>query len=724
MFEDDDDDMGGFGAFKDFARDRSQRTYNPEEANKVFGTAFSTLENEPPGEMDDPEYLKELHEKANAARESARTAGKADMRSIFPKKEWARVRQYLPRGTPEGIRMFGETSGTANAEQSYNRGVVGWHGHGQYNQHESRGGYGRNPQTYSPYPTYAPGVFFTGNGSFWTDIWDGVKSAAGDVWNGVKDVGEALLPHIKEAGKHAIHKGISEGLPHLIEAASGFMGGGKYLIPTQMWEDILRHPEGQEFVQGIVSGKYNRIEAAPGCEPLMESYMPMTSYQPMGKRPRIEEDPRNAVGSGIGRYGNPQYSFNNIINPGSSASKKPIAMHSAQDETGDVIISYYEYIQPVQTSADATGTNSFETIAKLELNPGMVNTFPLLSQFAGLYEEYDFEKMVFHFKSNVTAGNSTSSGEILMVNNTNPGSSVCTDSRSMLNSSGAVSTIVTGDAYLGVECQNRKTIFGGTMYVRTQDIPRDQRKTYDYGFVQIAAVGVPPGTNVGSLFVEYTIRLKKITIRATPSVDFGDGMFLSVVGGPTNDPSLNGQNPFLGVTFPATDSGGTVALNAPLHLPSGWTACQLSTITGSLPLDTYGSNIQMTFPFMTGQKYLFRYVGTFNDYTTSSMAIDISASHSSEPLITTMISGHYQSQVGVETIFPETVVVMILCDFRMSTYIEKGIYQLNYAITHKQIGASRCYGSSVSVVRVPYDYVLPTAAQVNSGQNVGLITTG
>ena len=261
------------------------------------------------------------------------------------------------------------------------------------------------------------------------------------------------------------------------------------------------------------------------------------------------------------------------------------------------------------------------------------------------------------------------------------------------------------------------------MYVRTQDIPRDQRKTYDYGFVQIAAVGVPPATNVGSLFVEYTIRLKKITIRATPSVDFGDGMFLAVQGGPTNDPSLNGQNPFLGVTFPSTDAGGTVALNCPLHMPSGWSGCQMTTLSG-LAASTYGSRIQMTFPFMTGQKYLFRYIGSYNDYTTSSMAVDISMAHSSEPVITTMISGHFDSQVGTETIFPNTVVVMVLCDFRMSTYIEKGTYQLNYALTHTQVGASRCYASQVSVVRVPYDYVLPTAAQINNGQNVGLISTG
>ena len=230
----------------------------------------------------------------------------------------------------------------------------------------------------------------------------------------------------------------------------------------------------------------------------------------------------------------PVIKYNNLINHGSLQTKGNAIITSAGDETGDLIFEHNEYIHDLTSRS-----NDFHTLERFEINPGIFTSFPLLSQFAQHFEEYDFIQCIFEFKSLVTNGNSTAAGSVMLCPNYNASNPNLPDKRSIENASGSVSGKVTGSLFCGIECANDKTAYGGIKYVRTVDIDSAGRRMYDLGFLQIATQGVPEGLAIGELWCRYKVRLSKMKVGALKIPAVGSGVSLRCIGTPAVNSLLN-----------------------------------------------------------------------------------------------------------------------------------------------------------------------------------------
>lgn len=255
----------------------------------------------------------------------------------------------------------------------------------------------------------------------------------------------------------------------------------------------------------------------------------------------------------------PAIKYNNLINHGSVQTKGNAIITSAGDETGDLIFEHNEYIHDLTSRS-----NDFHTLERFEINPGVFTSFPLLSQFAQHFEEYDFIQCIFEFKSLVTNGNSTAAGSVMLCPNYNASNPNLPDKRSIENASGSVSGKVTGSLFCGIECANDKTAYGGIKYVRTVDIDSAGRRMYDLGFLQIATQGVPQGLAIGELWCRYKVRLSKMKVGALKLPAVGSGVSLQCIGAPAINSPLNIM-PFSNLpafahtpTMPDVPAGGTL----------------------------------------------------------------------------------------------------------------------------------------------------------------------
>lgn len=230
----------------------------------------------------------------------------------------------------------------------------------------------------------------------------------------------------------------------------------------------------------------------------------------------------------------PVIKYNNLINHGSLQTKGNAIITSAGDETGDLIFEHNEYIHDLTSRS-----NDFHTLERFEINPGIFTSFPLLSQFAQHFEEYDFIQCIFEFKSLVTDGNSTAAGSVMLCPNYNASNPNLPDKRSIENASGSVSGKVTGSLFCGIECANDKTAYGGIKYVRTVDIDSAGRRMYDLGFLQIATQGVPQGLAIGELWCRYKVRLSKMKVGALKIPAVGSGVSLQCIGACAINSDLN-----------------------------------------------------------------------------------------------------------------------------------------------------------------------------------------
>ena len=220
----------------------------------------------------------------------------------------------------------------------------------------------------------------------------------------------------------------------------------------------------------------------------------------------------------------PVIKYNNLINSGSLQTRSNAIIESAGDETGDLIFTHNEYIH------DLTSRSlDFHTLERFEINPGVFGSFPLLSQFAQHYEEYDFLSLIFEYKSLVTEGNSSAAGSVMLCPNYNASNPNLPDKRSVENATGSVSNKVTNSFFCGIECANDKTAYGGIKYVRTVDIDSAGRRMYDLGFLQIATQGVPPGLAIGELWCRYKVRLSKLKVGGLKLPSIGSGALLTSV---------------------------------------------------------------------------------------------------------------------------------------------------------------------------------------------------
>ena len=160
------------------------------------------------------------------------------------------------------------------------------------------------------------------------------------------------------------------------------------------------------------------------------------------------------------------------------------------------------------------------TIRKIITNrPGLLGSFPFLSQIAQNFTLYEFVGLVFEYRPLYgESGTSNSLGKVIMATDYDPDAKVFGNSRAMENYDYAVSSKPSVGMLHGVETARRSTATN-MLYVRTGEQVRDKIFS-DYGLFQIATEGIPfdPSSaatatvTVGELWVSYKIRLSRATM--------------------------------------------------------------------------------------------------------------------------------------------------------------------------------------------------------------------
>jgi len=188
-----------------------------------------------------------------------------------------------------------------------------------------------------------------------------------------------------------------------------------------------------------------------------------------------------------------------------------IQFSGAHDETSGLTISHTEYVGDIFGPA----TSQF-TVVGFPLNPGLQEIFPLLSQFAQNFEEYEFIQLVFHYRS-VVDGSSTNNpdgntGTLVMATDYGSGPNLFQDKAIMVSSHGAITSRQVEDSNHGVECDPSKNAGNAQKQVRTGLIAGRDISTLDLGRFQIAFSNTPESfrnKQVGELWVTYSVHLDK-----------------------------------------------------------------------------------------------------------------------------------------------------------------------------------------------------------------------
>lgn len=228
--------------------------------------------------------------------------------------------------------------------------------------------------------------------------------------------------------------------------------------------------------------------------------------------------------AGSGLYTGRGAYANNLVENGETS----MTAGSPGDETETLILENREYIQDVYGPGSTAFTNN-----SLQLNPGLVQNFPWLSQIAMNYEEYDFDKLVFTYRSTIDIGNANTtgqSGSIIMVCDYNASHQPFDTKEAMMQYHGAISGKATDDLVCGIECDPAKTNMNEG-FVRTGPVPvGEDIKTYDHGLFQFALVNIPTAMQnqqLGELWVEYRCRMRKPKLASSRGFGIQQDVFVA-----------------------------------------------------------------------------------------------------------------------------------------------------------------------------------------------------
>jgi len=209
---------------------------------------------------------------------------------------------------------------------------------------------------------------------------------------------------------------------------------------------------------------------------------------------------RNAISSGFSDF---KVGGNSLMIGGMTV---PQITNSAQN--GAVILRHREYL------GDVNATTPF-TITSYNINSGLLQTFPWLSQVAANFEQYRFRGLLFEFKSlssDAVLSSATSSalGAIVMATQYDVLDPVFTDKFNMENYEFANSCKPSSSMIHPVECAKSQTTIS-ELYVRDGAVPANaDQRLYDLGRFSIATVGMQASSGVaGELWVTYEVELFK-----------------------------------------------------------------------------------------------------------------------------------------------------------------------------------------------------------------------
>lgn len=212
---------------------------------------------------------------------------------------------------------------------------------------------------------------------------------------------------------------------------------------------------------------------------------------------------------GWGDYNTP--SVTNQIVGGSGASAAIPVRVNPGDLSGDVFISQREFIGNVTVP---TATSEAFNVKTYELNPGLVQTFPFLSQIAKNFEMYELQGLGFQYVPTMGESSSASNnlGKVIMATNYDPSAPDFRSSVEMQNYDYANSAKPSLGMFHGVETATTKRATD-LLYVREKSVPKDLVFT-DIGKFQIATEGIAASGAadtmiIGELWITYRVRLTR-----------------------------------------------------------------------------------------------------------------------------------------------------------------------------------------------------------------------
>lgn len=200
---------------------------------------------------------------------------------------------------------------------------------------------------------------------------------------------------------------------------------------------------------------------------------------------------------------------------------------------GSILLTNEEYI------ADLTGVNTFTPVS-FAVNPGLVSTFPWLSNVANNYEFYTFQSLRFEFRTTV---GTTNSGSVAMAMDYDAADVAPTTRAKMLSYDGAVSGPVFSP--LTLECPKSHMIkMAVQRYTRGGAVPSGKDvKTYDLGNLYVSTICATAA--VGQLFVRYTVKLQ--VPHSPDSYPWQDSAYVSTA-------TATKAAPYTGATFTNADT--------------------------------------------------------------------------------------------------------------------------------------------------------------------------
>lgn len=205
-------------------------------------------------------------------------------------------------------------------------------------------------------------------------------------------------------------------------------------------------------------------------------------------------------------------------NNGDSTTKAPIAVSMRtttrqprlKQRLNYVEITHREYVQDVSSS------NAGFAVRDFGVNPGVSATFPWLSQIAGRFESYLFQRLNFIYQPICPT---TTSGSVMMAIDYDAEDDSPSSKTALMSFASAVRTNP-WDAMVYNAAKSDLHKFGIQRFIRGSPLSTSSDyKTYDVGTLFLATQSTPSTaeTTLGELYVEYTVRLFTPQITGSPT---------------------------------------------------------------------------------------------------------------------------------------------------------------------------------------------------------------
>ncbi|QMW68660.1 capsid protein [Crucivirus-112] len=217
--------------------------------------------------------------------------------------------------------------------------------------------------------------------------------------------------------------------------------------------------------------------------------------------------------------------LSNIFGLGSYEVKENVFMEGRLPQVmnvptgGGTVIRFQEYLGDVITSATV---GAFQNTSWI-VNSANRDSFPFLAQIAANYEQYQFEGLVYEFRStSADALNSTNTalGSVMMATQYDFQDTPFTSKAEMLNYEYSNSVKPSENCMHMIECAPSQSVLP-ILYTLDGSVPAGaDSRLYHLGRFQVATIGFQaPSVRIGEIHVTYQVRLLKPKIYSALGLD-------------------------------------------------------------------------------------------------------------------------------------------------------------------------------------------------------------